>query len=223
MMFAHWLNYLSLLVFPMFFGIGEGPSSGEIGQFNATAGIGNFGTTQGEEATATANNFWESILSGDPGKISQVLGPQESAINKQGQQQKKTLSEFGNRSGGTNAQAQSIDDTTRSSINDLISRLTGGAASALGASGESLLSTGLSAHTAAFSEADTIHQQRSAQLNDIFKSIAGFLPSFIPSGGGSTPSYAAPSGMPGYTAPGSLDAPFDPFNLPSGSFAPLSS
>ncbi len=180
-----WLRYLWTNE-DGFFGIGQGPSGAETSEFNSLAGVGNFDVTQGEEATATANNFWTSILSGDPTKISQVLGPQMSAINKQGQQNKKTLSEFGNRGGGTNAAAQNIDDTTRSSINDLISKLTGGAAGALGASGSSLLAAGASADEGAFSEANTIHQQREAKINDIFKSIASFLPSFIPnkSGGG---------------------------------------
>jgi hypothetical protein len=95
-----------------------------------------------------------------------------STVNKQGQQQKQTLAQFGNRGGGTNATAQTIGDTTRSTIDAAVSSLTGNAASALGASGSSLLSTGLSGHEAAFNTADTIHQQRLAQINDIFKSIA---------------------------------------------------
>jgi hypothetical protein len=153
-----------------FFGIGMGPSNEEKGEFNSLVGLQNFSTTQGENATATSNNFWQSILSGDPGKISQVLGPQMSAINKQGQEQKKTLSEFGNRGGGTNAKAASIDDTTRGSINDLISKLTGSAASSLGASGASLLGQAGSEASSAFSEATTLHDQNAAKDNDIAKS-----------------------------------------------------
>jgi hypothetical protein len=155
-----------------FFGLGQGPSSQETQQYGDTANLANFATSEGESAIGSANTFWQSILSGDPSQISKVLGPLMSTVNKQGQEQKQTLSQFGNRSGGTNATAQTIGDTTRSTIDSAVSSLTGGAASALGASGSSLLSTGLSAHTAAFDSANTIHQQRAAQINDLFKSIA---------------------------------------------------
>jgi hypothetical protein len=154
-----------------FFGIGFGPSNEEKSEFNSMVGLQNFDTSQGEAATLAANDFWQSILSGDPGKISQVLGPQMSAINKQGQQEKQTISQFGNRGGGQNAQGQTIDDNTRSSINDLISRLTGSAAGALGASGASLLAGGYEAGSAAFSEANTIQEPHNAKLNDIFRSV----------------------------------------------------
>jgi hypothetical protein len=155
-----------------FFGIGMGPSSAETSQSADIGNVANFATSEGESATSSANTFWQSILSGDPGQISKVLGPLMSTVNKQGQQQKMSLSQFGNRGGGTNASAQQIGDTTRTTIDSAVSSLTGNAASALGASGSSLLATGLSGHEAAFSSADTIHQQRSAQINDIFKSIA---------------------------------------------------
>jgi hypothetical protein len=156
------------------FGIGMGPSSQEKQQYGDLGNLANFATSAGESDISSANNFWQSILSGDPSQISKVLGPLMSTVNKQGQQQKKTLAEFGNRSGGTNATAQTIDDSTRSTVDSAISSLTGGAASALGTTGSSLLSTGLSGHEAAFSSADTIQKQRSAQINDIFKSIASF-------------------------------------------------
>lgn len=163
-----WLN----LWMPSFFGIGMGPSGDEKSQYGAVAGIANFGTSEGEGDILKSDDFFKSILSGDPSKIAKVLGPQMSTINKQGQQEKKTLSEFGNRGGGTNARAQSIDDTTRTSVDSLISSLTGNAASALGASGSGLLAAGLNAHETAFSEANTIQQQHAAKMNDLFKSIA---------------------------------------------------
>jgi hypothetical protein len=165
-----------------FFGIGEGPSSSEKDQYGDIGNIANFATSQGESATASANNFWQSILSGDPSQISKVLGPMMSTVNKQGQQSKMTTAQFGNRGGGTNSSQQMTDDNTRTTIDSAISSLTGGAASALGASGSSLLAAGLSGHEAAFSSADTIHQQRSAQINDIFKSIAS-VAAAVPTGG----------------------------------------
>ncbi len=155
-----------------FFGIGEGPSGNENREFGATAGIGNFGTSLGEKDLTSSSNFWQSILSGDPSKISTVLGPEFSAINKQGQQKKKTAAEFGNRGGGTNASMQMEDENTRTQVNSLLGSLTGSAASNLGNLGSSLLSTGLSAHEGAFDMSKVIHDQNLAKWNDLFKSIA---------------------------------------------------
>lgn len=153
-----------------FFGVGLGPSSQETGLESALAGAGSFATGEGEGDILASDNFWKAILSGDPGQISKVLGPQMSAINKQGQEAKKTGSEFGNRGGGTNAGMQMTDDKTRTSIDDMISKLTGSAASSLGSQGSGLLSTGVSANNAAFGAANTIHDQKEAKWNDIFKS-----------------------------------------------------
>src|SRR6266700_7643167 len=99
-----------------FFGIGEGPSSGEKAEAGELGSLANFATGEGEADISASDKFWPSILLGDPGQIAQVLGPEMSAINKQGQQKKKTAAEFGNRGGGTNAGMQMTDDTSRSSI-----------------------------------------------------------------------------------------------------------
>ena len=109
------------------------------------------------------------------------------------------------------------DDNTRSEVDSLISGLTGNAASALGASGSSLLSTGLSGHEAAFSMADTIHQQREAQLNDIFKSITSIASSFLPGGQG----LSAAKSLFGGGASGSpvSSGTGDPFGGDIGAFA----
>lgn len=155
-----------------FFGIGEGPSGEEKGQYGALAGIANFATGTGEKDISSASDFWHSILSGDPTKISQVLGPQISSINKQGQERKKTTAEFGNRGGGTNAFMQMADTDTRTGVNDLIGSLTGSAASNLGNLGSNLLSTGVGAHEGAFDMSKIIHDQNLARWNDIFKSVA---------------------------------------------------
>jgi len=154
-----------------FFGIGMGPSSAEIQQYGDTGALANFATTQGESAISSANDFWKSILSGDPSQISKVLGPAMSSANKRGQQEKMTMAEFGNRGGGTNATAQNIDTNTRTSIDSMVSGLTMRSADALGASGSSLLATGLSGHDVAFSQANTIQQQHQAKLLDIFHTI----------------------------------------------------
>lgn len=107
--------------------------------------ISQFGVNKGEGDINAASGFWNSILSGDPAKIGQVLGPQIQAIEGQGQQQKQTLGQFGNRSGGNNAKAQTIGDTTRSEVNNMVSNLTGSAASNLGSMGQNLLGQGTAA------------------------------------------------------------------------------
>jgi hypothetical protein len=177
-----------------FFGLGQGPSSEEKQQFRSLAGAANFATGQGEGDILSADKFWQSILSGDPSQISKVLGPLTSGINKQGQQAKKTAAEFGNRGGGTNAAMQMEDTNTRTAYDSLVSDLTGKAASALGASGSSLLAAGVSAHEGAFSEANTIQQQRAAQLDDIFKSITQIAGAFVGGFGGGSPAAASPVG-----------------------------
>ncbi len=176
-----------------FFGIGMAPTSEEKGLLRNLTGTSNFATGEGEGDIKLADNFWKSILSGDPNKISQVLGPQTSSINKQAQQEKKTLSEFGNRGGGTNAAAQGINDSVRTSYQSLLSGLTSGAAGALGSSGSSLLSQGIGANEGAFQEADVIHGQHAAQLNDIFKSISEIAGAFA-GGFGGGPAAAAGGG-----------------------------
>lgn len=171
-MLHHLIPLLSLIGPALFFGIGEGPSGQETQQYGDIANLANFATGAGESDIASADTFWQAILSGDPNQIAKVLGPQISAINKQGQQSLKTASEFGNRGGGTNAFAQTTGDTTRSNVDTLIAQLTGQAGGQLGSLGSSLLSTGSSAHGQAFNEADTIHSQNLAKWNDIFNSIA---------------------------------------------------
>src|ERR1700726_4264899 len=101
-MFKLWLRYLWENE-DGFFGIGMGPSGAQKADAGALGAIGNFGTSEGEADIGASDKFWQAILSGDPGQIARVLGPEISAVNKQGQQAKKTASEFGTRSGGTNA------------------------------------------------------------------------------------------------------------------------
>jgi len=172
-MLIRWLVHFWWMQFYFlgFFGIGEGPSASEGKQAGELGALSSFTTSTGEGDIGMASNFWKSILSGDPAAISRVLGPQISGINKRGQEEKKTASEFGNRGGGTNAAMQMADDTTRSSVDSLIAGYTGEAAGALGSLGSNLLSTGLAGHEATFDAQKVLHDQKLAKWNDIFKSI----------------------------------------------------
>ena len=115
----------------------------DIGQFGQ---IGGFATGLGESNLSQASNFWSSILSGDQSKIAKTLGPEIGAIQQQGQQQRNTAAQFGNRGGGTNAAMQTSSDQSRAQINQMISQLFGGAASNLGSLGAGLLGQGQSAY-----------------------------------------------------------------------------
>lgn len=169
----------------MAFGIGMGPSGQEQQMYGLTGDIGRFGTSQGQSDILKSQTFWSAIMSGDPTQIAKVLGPEMSTINRQAQQQKKTASEFGTRSGGTTGVMQNIDTSTLSSIRGMISQLTGSAAGNLGSMGSSLLSTGLSGATSGFGEAKTMADQNAAKWQDIFNSIAqvsGTVGGFFPAG-----------------------------------------
>ena len=192
-----------------FFGIGIGPSSGEqttSHQINNTA---LFDTGEGGSDVSTADNFWKSILSGDPAKTSAVLGPQFAAIAGQAQQNKDTTAAFGNRSGGTNASIQASTDSTRAADNTMIGQLTGTAASTLGSTGTALSGLGLSGEVASFEAQDTIHGQHASQINDIFNSIAqiaasipGFSKGF--SGGSTTDAANLDASASGGYGPGNV-------------------
>jgi hypothetical protein len=173
-----WLN----LWMPSFFGIGQGPTSGEFREAGALGNVGSFGTSEGEKDISKASDFWNAIISGDQTQLSRVLGPAYSNINKRAGEELKTLSEFGTRSGGTGAQQQQIGESERAQAGALEGGLLGGAASSLGSMGSGLLSTGLSAHEAAFGAEQTIQQQKAAKMNDIFKSVADIGSAFLPGG-----------------------------------------
>jgi len=180
------LRYLVNAGTVSFFGVGMGPSGEEKQAYGEMSNLGKFGIGHGEKDISQAENFWSSILSGDPSQISKVLGPQISAVNKQTQEQKKTASEFGNRGGGTNAAMQSLDDRSIAAVRSMISNLTGEAGGALGSLGGGLLSTGAAATGEAFGQAKTMQEQNQAKWNDIFQSIAavaGVAGGFFPAAG----------------------------------------
>jgi len=167
-----------------FFGIGEGPSSQEKQQYGALGSLASFATNLGEKDLSLSSDYFSDLLSGDPTKVARAAGPQIGAINKQAQEERKTLAELGGRGGGTGASLIRADDATRSRYDALVSELRGGAAGALGAMGGSALATGAAGHESAFSMAKIIHDQRLAKWNDIFKSISQVASAVF--GGGAT-------------------------------------
>lgn len=123
---------------------GSNPTlNGDIGNAGNIMG---FGTATGEGDIRNASDFYNTLLAGNPAQTAKLLAPQINTITGQGQQRKKTLAEFGNRSGGNNSEASTIDDTTRKNIDDMIASLTGAAASGDASLGTSTLGLGLNAN-----------------------------------------------------------------------------
>lgn len=112
---------------------------------NQTGSIAGYSSNLGQLNTNAGSNFFSSLLSGDSSKIAQTLAPEISQMQKGGQQQKNAIAQFGNRSGGSNSAAQSIDSGNRASLTNLIGSLQSGAASNLLNSGQGLLGTSLGA------------------------------------------------------------------------------
>jgi len=106
-------------------------------------GIGQFGTKLGEGAMNRANDFYGTMLSGDPRAEAKLLTPQIDTAQKQGQEQLEKTSQFGNRSGGTNASGQMNMDNSRANIDNMIAQLTGQAAAGEASLGENAVNEGI--------------------------------------------------------------------------------
>lgn len=120
--------------------------SKQLGAWGDLSDLSGYGKNQGEKNTNQASTYWSDILSGDPTKTAAAVAPQANIIRGQAQQQKLTTSEFGNRSGGTNATGQMIDTSSASAIQNLVNSLIPQAASHLEKIGSDQLQ--LSANTA---------------------------------------------------------------------------
>ncbi|HWF67293.1 MAG TPA: hypothetical protein VN670_08310 [Acidobacteriaceae bacterium] len=114
---------------------------------NQTGQLSTWATGVGKGAVNSAQALYQALLGGDPSKIAKLLAPQISTMAKQGNQKIQTASQFGNRSGGTNAGNQQVTDTTRANVDNMISSLTGQAATNEGNMGNDLLNAGLFSNT----------------------------------------------------------------------------
>jgi hypothetical protein len=165
-----------------FFGSMFGGSNPTLGGAINTAGNTAQSTlSQGQNLMSGAGNWLSSLMSGDTAKTAKLLAPQIAGQQKQAQQAKQAISQFGNRSGGTNAKAQTIDDTTRGNIGNMISQLTSGAVSGAGTMGQGLIDTGMQALN---SQVNFSQDQMANWANSIFgnamSSGAGMAMSAIP-------------------------------------------
>jgi hypothetical protein len=161
------------------FGIDVGPSSGETGATSALTGESGFAGSVGQGLLSNSSGFMNALLSGDQGKIAELLAPQIGNISKQANQKTQTNAEFGSRSGGTNASNQNTMDTARSSVNDMISSLTGSAISGAASTGTNLLDLSMAGYNDVFNQNATEQQQRASKVNDIWGSSAAVASSLM--------------------------------------------
>lgn len=165
------------------FGLGFGPSSQEKQAYGGLNTLSGFTSSHGQNDTALAEKWIQALLGGDRSKTSELLAPQISDLKSRGQQQIQTNSQFGNRSGGTNASSQMTQDNINSQIDRMISGLTSGAIGEAGSLGTNLLGQAGGNYANLFGEAKTMQDQELARWNDIFNSISqvataagGFFP-----------------------------------------------
>lgn len=152
----------------MAFGIDQGPSSQETGQYNLLNSSSQFATGMGQNNLSLSSQFFSNLLT-DPTK---ALAPEISAGQTQTQQQAKTNAEMGTRSGGTTGAAQAGGAANRANVINLMGSTQTGAASNLASSGANLLGQGMQGEEAGFGEANTMQQQRAKMWSDLIGSIA---------------------------------------------------
>src|SRR6266568_3824778 len=142
---------------------GSNPTlDGTIGNANDIMG---FGTSVGKGDIGAASDFYKTLLGGNSAAEAKLLAPQIKTIQDQEQQKINTEQQFGDRSGGTNASNQMTMDNARGSVDDMIAKLTGGAAGGLANLGTSTLGIGLNANEIAAKEAQ---QRLENQKDSIF-------------------------------------------------------
>jgi hypothetical protein len=160
------------------FGVDFGPSSGEIGASTALTGESAFGQATGEGLIGNSSALINGLLSGNQEDISKLLAPQISGVAKNANEKTQTNTQFGNRSGGTNASNQNTMDTARSSVNDMISKLTSGAIDTSLSTGTNLLNSSISGNENVFAEDTQEQNQRASRVNDIVGSSTAVASAF---------------------------------------------
>jgi hypothetical protein len=166
-------------------GVFTGSSPGLEGAEGTAAGVAGFGTSVGEGDISAASEFDQNLLNGNSAEDAKLLAPEISNITGQTQQQADTIGQFGGRSGGNNSEVQAAGDKARAGVNDMVAKLTGGAASSLGSLGTSTLGLGLNANEqqGQMSE-EELENQKNSLLGNAITGGADYGESFLPAAGG---------------------------------------
>jgi hypothetical protein len=96
-----------------------------------------------------ASKYYSDVLSGDPNKVVSATAPQANILRTQANQQKKEISNFGNRGGGTNSTTQNINSNARGQLADETLKARSGAAAGVEGIGATEVGTGVGATTGA--------------------------------------------------------------------------
>ncbi|CAM6006576.1 unnamed protein product [Sphagnum balticum] len=148
-----------------------GSSSNLNNDISQTGALSSYASGLGQKNTTAGSNFFQSLLSGDPTKTSQVLAPEISNLKTSVQSDQKKGAQEGNRSGGTAAANAYEKDKAHSDITAATAKLTGEAANTLLSSGQSLLGTALGGYQ---ENAALDHQRMENWANSILgRSITG--------------------------------------------------
>lgn len=147
----------------------------ELGAWGTLSDLSNYGKNQGTKNTNQASTYWSDILSGDPTKTAAAIAPQSKIIAGQAEQQRKTTSEFGNRSGGTNATNQMIDTNSAAAIQNLINSLIPQAASHLEKIGSDELHLGADTASSLGQQTERARQFDTEQANALGGGISKLL------------------------------------------------
>jgi hypothetical protein len=173
-----------------FFGSLFGGQNGTLSSdMSKTGQISDFASGMGQSNATAGSGFFNSILSGDATKTAQALAPQTSALKTSVQNDQKTATQNGTRSGGTAATNAASKDKVHSDITNLTGSLTGGAASNLLSSGQSLLGTALGGYNqqAAMSQQQMQNWQNSILGKGITGAVQGAEAFGMGSAGGALP------------------------------------
>lgn len=91
--------------------------------FGPAKATGEAQTKEGAGGLSKAANYFQTLMSGNRAQMSQLLAPQISSIKGQSAQKMATASQFGNRSGGTNAALQADEQGALTAIQNLFDLL----------------------------------------------------------------------------------------------------
>lgn len=89
--------------------------------FSTSKGFGDTSSKKGSANQDLAGDYWGSLVKGDKTKMAAAVGPEASAARSSADAQKRQTAQMGTaRTGGANSQAQTIDDSVRAQINQML-------------------------------------------------------------------------------------------------------
>jgi hypothetical protein len=132
----------------------------------------------GRQDTGDAAAYYRALLSGDSTAIARATAPVNNLISGQAAEERKAIGEGGNRTGGTNAETQGLNEKASGAMADETLKAQGGAAAPLANIGAGETSGGLSATSTLGSlssqnrvQSQKIHDDAVKQWGDVASSL----------------------------------------------------